>query len=109
MEFFATLVDGSALQETLDAAGKFKIEWLVDDNDVLELQAVVETTGWIALGISPNGLVFLSAQSAAWRPSVVRVGSNFFLTATPRGTSQRHVWSGYCDGMDRRGWHATLV
>ncbi|XP_035696831.1 DBH-like monooxygenase protein 1 [Branchiostoma floridae] len=40
--------------ETLDVEGKFRIFWKFDDEKI-EFEARVQTTGWVGLGLSPNG------------------------------------------------------
>ncbi|XP_078684910.1 DBH-like monooxygenase protein 1 isoform X1 [Branchiostoma floridae x Branchiostoma belcheri] len=40
--------------ESLDEYGKFLLSWKYDDEKI-ELEARVQTTGWVGLGLSPNG------------------------------------------------------
>ncbi|CAH1233415.1 MOXD1 [Branchiostoma lanceolatum] len=41
-------------QEVLDEEGKFHLFWKFDDEKI-EFEAQVQTTGWVGLGLSPNG------------------------------------------------------
>ncbi|XP_078689271.1 DBH-like monooxygenase protein 1 homolog [Branchiostoma floridae x Branchiostoma belcheri] len=40
--------------EALDEAGKYHLYWKFDEEKI-ELEAQVQTTGWVGLGLSPNG------------------------------------------------------
>jgi hypothetical protein len=40
--------------EVLDMMGKYTLHWGIT-NTTLELKAVVNATGWVAFGLSPNG------------------------------------------------------
>ncbi|XP_066292189.1 DBH-like monooxygenase protein 1 homolog [Branchiostoma lanceolatum] len=40
--------------EALDEEGKFELFWKFDDEKI-EFEAQVQTTGWVGLGLSPNG------------------------------------------------------
>eukprot|EP00058_Branchiostoma_floridae_P018836 XP_002604325.1 hypothetical protein BRAFLDRAFT_125270 [Branchiostoma floridae] len=40
--------------ESLDEEGKFQLLWKFDDEKI-EFEAQVQTTGWVGLGLSPNG------------------------------------------------------
>ncbi|CAH1248491.1 MOXD1 [Branchiostoma lanceolatum] len=40
--------------EALDEEGKFRLFWKFDDEKI-EFEAQVQTTGWVGLGLSPNG------------------------------------------------------
>eukprot|EP00058_Branchiostoma_floridae_P019171 XP_002604660.1 hypothetical protein BRAFLDRAFT_94822 [Branchiostoma floridae] len=46
--------DGFTHHETLDEAGKYNLFWKFDEEKI-EFEAQVQTTGWVGLGLSPNG------------------------------------------------------
>lgn len=47
--------------ETMDVDGKYRIGWNIwDDGETIEFGLEVAATGWIGLGISPNGQMPLS-------------------------------------------------
>ncbi|CAH1233411.1 Hypp733 [Branchiostoma lanceolatum] len=54
--FFGQLVcaDDFTHHESLDEEGKFHLFWKFDDEKI-EFEAQVQTTGWVGLGLSPNG------------------------------------------------------
>ncbi|CAH1233409.1 MOXD1 [Branchiostoma lanceolatum] len=54
--FFGQVVcaDDFTHQEVLDEEGKFHLFWKFDDEKI-EFEAQVQTTGWVGLGLSPNG------------------------------------------------------
>ncbi|XP_035694936.1 DBH-like monooxygenase protein 1 homolog [Branchiostoma floridae] len=45
---------GFTHRESLDEEGKFQLLWKFDDEKI-EFEAQVQTTGWVGLGLSPNG------------------------------------------------------
>eukprot|EP00058_Branchiostoma_floridae_P024993 XP_002610483.1 hypothetical protein BRAFLDRAFT_85624 [Branchiostoma floridae] len=51
--------------ETLDVEGKFRLFWKFDDEKI-ELEAQVQTTGWVGLGLSPNGGMPRSDIAIGW-------------------------------------------
>ncbi|XP_035687497.1 uncharacterized protein LOC118423447 [Branchiostoma floridae] len=53
---FGQLVSASDFthRESLDEEGKFQLLWKFDDEKI-EFEAQVQTTGWVGLGLSPNG------------------------------------------------------
>jgi len=54
-------------KEIMDADGKFVLEWEVDEtNTFIEIAARVQTTGWMAIGVSPNGGMPGSDIVMAW-------------------------------------------
>ncbi|XP_019631108.1 PREDICTED: DBH-like monooxygenase protein 1 homolog [Branchiostoma belcheri] len=54
VNFVAAADDGFSHHESLDEEGKFQLFWKFDENKI-EFEARVETTGWVGLGLSPNG------------------------------------------------------
>ncbi|CAH1269899.1 MOXD1 [Branchiostoma lanceolatum] len=46
--------DGFTHHEALDEAGKYNLFWKFDEEKI-EFEAQVQTTGWVGLGLSPNG------------------------------------------------------
>ncbi|KAI8508061.1 hypothetical protein Bbelb_143010 [Branchiostoma belcheri] len=46
--------EGFTHHEALDEAGKYHLFWKFDEEKI-ELEAQVQTTGWVGLGLSPNG------------------------------------------------------
>eukprot|EP00058_Branchiostoma_floridae_P014114 XP_002599602.1 hypothetical protein BRAFLDRAFT_77701 [Branchiostoma floridae] len=84
--------------ETLDVEGKFRIFWKFDDEKI-EFEARVQTTGWVGLGLSPNGGMPGSDIAIGWVKDGIA-----HLTRTPETT-----WRGRCQVNSGGGQRSVLA